>query len=104
MNKTIKRSWCKALRSGKYKQGRYRLWYREYDTHCCLGVLCRSQGMRGTKSITNCQRFDGLASALSSKLLKKFGLTERNQQTLIMCNDDRQWSFSKIADWIEKHL
>lgn len=39
MNKDIKRAWVKALRSGKYKQGRKQL-RNGNDEMCCLGVLC----------------------------------------------------------------
>lgn len=39
MNPKIKARWLKALRSGKYTQGRFHL--RNPDnTFCCLGVLC----------------------------------------------------------------
>lgn len=44
MNKTIKRQWIKALRSGKYRQGHNSLatWDQEAQAfeYCCLGVLC----------------------------------------------------------------
>ena len=38
MDKKIKKKWLKALRSGKYKQGRDAL--RIGNKFCCLGVLC----------------------------------------------------------------
>jgi hypothetical protein len=43
MKKEIAKKWIKALKSGKYKQGKSFL--KQYDTknqprHCCLGVLC----------------------------------------------------------------
>lgn len=38
MNKKIADKWVKALRSGKYKQGKSRL--RTDNEYCCLGVLC----------------------------------------------------------------
>ena len=38
MNERIKEKWLKALRSGKYKQGKGEL--REGGKFCCLGVLC----------------------------------------------------------------
>ena len=39
MKKDIAKLWTKALRSGKYKQGKYTL--RNHDnSFCCLGVLC----------------------------------------------------------------
>jgi hypothetical protein len=39
MKKDIAKLWTKALRSGKYKQGKYTLrnWNNSF---CCLGVLC----------------------------------------------------------------
>jgi hypothetical protein len=39
MDNILKREWLKALRSGKYKQGRSIL-RTQYDEYCCLGVLC----------------------------------------------------------------
>ena len=43
MNKNIAKKWIKALKSGKYKQGRSYL--KQFNSkgqpqHCCLGVLC----------------------------------------------------------------
>lgn len=38
MIESVKQLWLKALRSGKYKQGRNNL--RTEDEFCCLGVLC----------------------------------------------------------------
>lgn len=38
MNKTLKNKWIKALRSGKYEQGKGNL--NHDGRYCCLGVLC----------------------------------------------------------------
>ena len=38
MKKEIKKKWVNALRSGKYKQAKGRLRYK--DRYCPLGVLC----------------------------------------------------------------
>jgi hypothetical protein len=40
MKKSIAMKWAKALRSGKYKQGRDLLRSHKENTYCCLGVLC----------------------------------------------------------------
>lgn len=43
MKKNVMKKWVKALRSGKYKQGRSFLKQfnsKKQPRHCCLGVLC----------------------------------------------------------------
>jgi hypothetical protein len=40
MNPDVKAQWVAALRSGEYAQGREVLHSTEYDSYCCLGVLC----------------------------------------------------------------
>lgn len=42
MNKERFNLWLKALESGKYKQGRYKLRTKKkiFSSFCCLGVLC----------------------------------------------------------------
>jgi len=43
MKKEIAKKWIKALRSGKYKQGKVylkQLNSKNEPRHCCLGVLC----------------------------------------------------------------
>lgn len=43
MNERVMKKWTKALRSGKYKQGRNRLCgidSKGNKSYCCLGVLC----------------------------------------------------------------
>lgn len=42
MKKDIAKKWVKALRSGKYKQGKHALKTetKHGTQHCCLGVLC----------------------------------------------------------------
>lgn len=40
MKKEIADKWIKALRSGKYKQGKEDLHDSVHNTFCCLGVLC----------------------------------------------------------------
>ena len=39
MKKEIAKLWTKALRSGKYKKGKFTLRNHD-DSFCCLGVLC----------------------------------------------------------------
>jgi hypothetical protein len=75
VNKNIAKKWVKALRSGKYKQGRGLL--KQFDKHgearhCCLGVLCElyNQDMKKQKKKTLCVEDDLFTSPLTNKLVK----------------------------------
>lgn len=48
MKPELKKRWVKALRSGKYKQGKNYLRRQtpEGDRYCCLGVLCEIERAR----------------------------------------------------------
>jgi len=94
MNKKTAMKWIKALRSGKYIQGRWFLHTVDKDTkkgyYCCLGVareigLCVAQ--RGA----------------SQKLVANNFLPNEVQDKLVKFNDDRGWSFKQIANWIEEN-
>jgi hypothetical protein len=39
MKKSVAMNWINALRSGKYKQGQFKLHDKDANTFCCLGVL-----------------------------------------------------------------
>jgi len=110
MKKIWKQRWLKALRNGKYKQGRYTLRTQE-DRFCCLGVLCDVVAIHEGKQ----WKFDGsywafgkATTALSSSVLKIVGLTAHDPvilgTSLTIRNDAKKQSFKRIADLIEKHL
>lgn len=40
------RKWVNALESGKFKQGKGQLYKENPDRYCCLGVLCKVQGVK----------------------------------------------------------
>lgn len=94
MDKQIKTKWVKALRSGRYKQGDGVL-YADDKTYCCLGVLCAVQGVSRAKMADASVQY---AHALN----KSAGLTKRSQHFLVKCNDDKKWSFARIAKHIER--
>lgn len=98
----LKKKWIEALRSGKYIQGREFL-YR-HNTYCCLGVLC---------SIMMIDRDDNLyfvddkGTHFNDRLLDEIrefiGLNPYQEDKLIKMNDSC-YSFSEIADWIERNV
>jgi hypothetical protein len=95
--------WIRALRGGKFKQGRCALRSLN-DKYCCLGVLCdlvashsweRTEGMYTHKNNT-------WIPALS--VLKTVGLPPPQINILVIMNDGKKRSFKSIANYIEKHL
>lgn len=123
MKKKIADKWVEALRSGKYQQGRFRL--NEDGNFCCLGVLCEiaveegiakkfiSTDRKGTRIYGYSSGDDGFPeyTAPDSEIMKWSGLktnsgsvmTSDGAMSLVSLNDNRGYSFSQIADFIEKN-
>ncbi len=92
LTKELNRQWIKALRSGKYKQGRNNL--HSHNTYCCLGVL------QDTADV-ECTNTDFLQGENGRSCVK--GLTSEKQMRLAEMNDSGK-NFQEIADWIEKYI
>lgn len=105
MNKTIKKNWIKALRSGDYTQCKTRL--RDNGNFCCLGVLgdvapdshwhgqvhkCLSIGSVDTGHIS-----------LNAAMCKHLGISI-NMVCDLQYKNDNGSTFIQIADWIEDKL
>lgn len=118
---TVKK-WISALRSGEYKQGKFRLKRINEGgscQYCCLGVLCETVGMTFSD-------FEGACSIVSSAntrnvhTIDKFICEEFDllwlhsayaenpyyvlMSKLIIMNDDDSVTFEEIADWVEKNI
>lgn len=98
----FKAKWIKALRSGKYKQGHYRLHSKSTNSYCCLGVACVVSGVKkkqiGAHGMIP-KSFKKNHANLPTDLIGSNDLTNK----LINLNDDG-YSFKRIASWIEKTL
>lgn len=108
MNQEIKTKWVAALRSGEYKQGRARLKTHEGNSFCCLGVLCDLHDKE--KGIP--QSFDSIAGSLPDHVkdwaevqsdAPTFKDEKGRHRSLTFLNDIDQYSFKRIADFIEEH-
>ena len=89
----LKDSWLEALRSGKYKQGRYT--FRNGDKYCCLGVLCMV--LKHPEWIKLVR--DNYA------LLRDYSKLMRSEtDSLAHMNDNPDSTFAQIADYIEAHI
>lgn len=109
MNKWVKRKWVKALRSGEYIKGKYRLCeIHSGRTYCCLGVLACEM----VPEFVKVNRDEGEVyigrdkddnGYLPDDLGIMFDLSRNQQQDLANMND-REDSFGPIADWIDANL
>lgn len=106
--KEVIQRWIKALRSGKYKQGKYKLRSHE-NTFCCLGVLCdlaaKDGGPKwqfhGEEGYEYHERSGSLFLKLEAFLFRDAPI---GQMDLIKLNDGHNRNFEQIANIIEKKL
>lgn len=109
MNPEIKAKWIAALRSGKYKQGKFYL--NTNARFCCLGVLCdvvdparwADDDVWDHKYYTS--EFGArLCETLPASLRKSLNIEDTQTDVLIDLNDNKSKSFNEIADYIEANL
>ena len=111
-----KTEWVEALRSGKYKQGKYALYDGGTDSYCCLGVLSKINGC-----YTSTGDYEYLDEEIHSVInlgidenkfnfdgnLKKTGAKNLTpdliEKSLSALNDDGR-TFDEIATIIENYL
>lgn len=107
MDPEVRRRWLEALRSGEYAQGIGYL--RSVAGFCPLGVLLdvSSDNLEGTWNpvATNHYSFDLGGDRLLKEIPSDFfGISEKNLETIMACNDRYRYSFDVIATWIENNV
>jgi hypothetical protein len=121
MSPELKAKWLAALRSQKYQQGNGTL--HRGNTFCCLGVLCDVAGYAWHQDNAYDDHFKCAAGEdwiQNDAEAKKLGLPDNIQKACYSMNDgtfgdrfnmgkwdltdSRPYSFTEIADWLEKHL
>lgn len=111
MKLEIKSKWLAALRSGKYEQGRKRLWDLD-DRYCCLGVLVDLVEPEGwvtsSDELADAYYHSGSCVHPPLDLLDRVGLPSEESHKLASMNDGTDKtpgkSFAEIADYIEANL
>jgi hypothetical protein len=110
MNKRIKARWVKALRSGRYKQGRNML-RTDDGKFCCLGVLCDLHSKSTGTAWGTDGRYFGNSATLPLPVMEWAGLDLAPELTIggstlfaSEHNDEGSWRFSTIAKAIEAQL
>lgn len=102
--------WFKALRSGEYKQAQGCL--TRDGGYCCLGVACLVQGktkekMEGESDLSNFKdvqenlKLRDQAGLFSGGLYIEDGDQSSKAWGLTELNDEANWPFLQIADYIE---
>lgn len=123
MKKEIADKWVAALRSGKYSQTIGRLCADTSDeglaetSYCCLGVLCDLHSKETGKGEWfgpdyRCKSGNGF-EVPPDEVVKWAGVKSSNPEvpvrtayrrlTIAELNDDKEWSFGRLASLIEKH-
>lgn len=104
MEKADAMKWVRALRSGKYEQGKGCLFNEAKNTYCCLGVACKIMPDKFFK------RPDHETIDVEKSVLKHSkGKIESLGQSLVWLNDNghdgvgNPLNFDRIADIIEEH-
>lgn len=89
--------WVAALRSGKYKQTKYRL--RDEKGYCCLGVACQVFKEQTGNPV------DFNRAMLPYDVMCWLGLVTltgaTSETSLVTLNDLKEKTFEEIADFIE---
>lgn len=97
MDPVLKKKWVRALRSGRYKQGRNAL-RTHLGSYCCLGVLCKVAKVSFAVDDTTLDDAGPAAESLLS-FNKREG--DELERILAEANDIYRWSFEEIANYIE---
>ena len=114
----VKKRWLKALRSNKYQQGRGFLCKESPNSQdpskltckfCCLGVLYDLEGKEWTRDKDTADHWVpsekdySIDEDLPARLADKIGLTQAMSEELMELNDDGEYTFKQIADYIEEN-
>lgn len=92
-----KTNWLDGLRSGKYIQGRGSL--ERDEKYCCLGVLCKTIGIKFQGDACIDDKGNSLGYGPIDDLI-----FHGNHLTLVGMNDEEDADFNEIANWIEENI
>ena len=108
MNQELKERWIRALKSGAFKQAQCSLINETGDAYCCLGVMGILLGLGNNRLRTMRYSTPGtervnINDKLSMRILKRIGLTVKQQNTLADINDYNE-GFYAVIRYIEENI
>ena len=91
--------WVEGLRSGKFDQGKFKLYDKDIECYCALGIAAEVNGFNfianGVMAVKNDKTLNLVdESVVSMKLYSK----------ICEMNDHDKMCFTEIADWIETNV
>lgn len=98
------KKWCKALRSGKYKQTTGVL--HNEEGYCVLGLVGKLCGIPSSVLI-HTQRFVDLSQEYQKKIPGELNDLIDNRgiiSELLFLNDSEHYTFEELADWLEQNV
>jgi len=101
--KRFKNKWVKMLRSSEYSQGQHKLKSISTDntySYCCLGVACLAAGYK-PEDLCGGAIYSYKFPKVPKILCSDYSFIS---DKLIAFNDNKKWSFKKIASYIERYL
>jgi hypothetical protein len=109
-----KSEWIAALRSGKFKQGRNKLFDECNNSYCCLGVLAKINGLDVSTELLTEEHHESIQLHDWSESFSYKGVNMGNFKTMNIERirsylslgeaNDNGVPFLEIADHLEKHL
>ena len=103
ITKTYKAKWITALKSGKY--GQTEGFLHDGGNYCAIGVALHACNHIPREELDSCTTTDDISLSdeydnIPTELLQNSNLSN----TVMKFNDDDNYTFKWIADWIEKNV
>lgn len=101
---SMRKEWIEALESGRYKQTKEYLARRgakKSASYCCLGVAGRVAGLN-VGELEGQENICDFPHSIREDFRRQFNTTERVEMALAFLNDDKGYTFDKIAKLLKR--
>jgi hypothetical protein len=102
LTKAQKETWCTALESGKFKQGKEKMYNQIDNSYCCLGVAREVLGTSGNSITLDRNELFGDISRTGNFTL--LGMSNLKYTSSLSASNDSGIPFSEIAKHIREFM